>query len=101
MQKEYRWDPEQERVIRSIFDTKGSRILKNAMNKVRTGQDKRTWIPTTVRATLDLHWSSIKFQNKSVVAKANRVVEKGAYAYCGGSIFTTTHFEKMVILLSI
>jgi len=37
MQKEYRWDPEQEQAIRSIFDTKGSRILKNAKNKVRTG----------------------------------------------------------------
>jgi len=28
MQKEYRWDPEQEQAIRSVFEMKGSRILK-------------------------------------------------------------------------
>jgi len=55
MQKEYRWDPEQEQAIRSVFEMKGSRILKNAMNKVRNGQDKGTWIPLSVRAALDLH----------------------------------------------
>jgi len=69
------------------------------MNKVRHGQDKGTWIPPLLRATLDQHWRSTEFQNKSVIDKANRVVEKGALAYCGGSISTATHFEKMVILL--
>ncbi|XP_068476270.1 uncharacterized protein [Phaseolus vulgaris] len=58
--KEYRWDMEQDQLIRSIFDTKAS-----------------------------------QFQNKSVIAKANRAVEKGASAYCGGSISTAAHFEKM------
>jgi len=85
--------------LRSIFDTKASRIFKNAMSKVRDGQDKRTWIPTLVRTTLDQHWSSTEFQNKSVIAKANWVVEKGASAYSGGSISAAVHFEKMVILL--
>jgi len=99
MHKEYRWDLEQDQLIRSIFDTKASRIFKNAMSKVRHGQDKGTWIPPLVRATLDQHWSSTKFQNKSVIAKANRAVEKGASAYYGGSISTAAHFEKMVILL--
>ncbi|KAK7356104.1 hypothetical protein VNO80_15370 [Phaseolus coccineus] len=93
--KEYRWDLEQDQLIRSIFDTKASRIFKNAMSKVRHGQDKGTWIPPPVRATLDQHWSSTEFQNKSVIAKANRAVEKGASAYCGGSISTAAHFEKM------
>ena len=69
------------------------------MSKVRDGQDKRTWIPTLVRTTLDQHWSSTEFQNKSVIAKANWVVEKGASAYSGGSISAAVHFEKMVILL--
>jgi len=48
MQKEYMWDPEKEQAIRSVFEMKGSRILKNAMNKVRNGQDKGTWIPPSV-----------------------------------------------------
>jgi len=37
MQKEYRWDPEQEQAIRSVFEMKGAHILKNAMNKFRNG----------------------------------------------------------------
>jgi len=32
----------------SLFDTKASRIFKNAMSKVRRGQDKGTWIPPLV-----------------------------------------------------
>ena len=99
MQKEYIWDVEQEQAIRSVFDKKGSRILKNSMNKVRNGKDTGIWIPPAVRASLDLHWSSPDFQNKSVIAKANRAVDKGASAYCGGSISTAAHFEKMVSLL--
>ena len=74
MQKKYRWDLEQEQAIRSVFEMKGSRILKNAMNKVKNGQDKGTWIPPSVRAALDLHLSSTKFQDKSVTAKANRAI---------------------------
>jgi len=45
MQKEYMWDSKQEQLVRYIFETKGSRILKNSMNKV---QDKRTWISPLV-----------------------------------------------------
>ena len=33
MQKEYRWHPQEEQAIRAVFETKGSRILKSAMNK--------------------------------------------------------------------
>jgi len=33
MQKEYRWHPQEKRAIRAVFETKGSRILKSAMNK--------------------------------------------------------------------
>jgi len=40
---------------RAVFEMKGSRILKNAMNKVRNGQDKGTWIPPSVRPALDIH----------------------------------------------
>jgi len=68
------------------------------MKKIRNGQDKGTWIPPLARATLDQHSSSTKFQNKSVIAKANRVVEKGVSAYRGGSISIATPFEKMIIL---
>ncbi|KAH1213994.1 hypothetical protein GmHk_14G041832 [Glycine max] len=45
------------------------------MNNIRNGQDKGKWITTNVRATLDKHW--------------------GASTYCGGSISTATHFEKL------
>jgi len=50
---------------------------------------------------LDEHWGSTDFLNKSFTAKANRSVDRGASAYCGGSISTAAHFEKLVILLYI
>ena len=99
MQKQYAWDPAEEHAIRVIFETKGSRILKNAMNKIRTDQDKGTWMSPTVRANLAQYWSSSSFLNKSSIAKANRAADGGASAYTGGSISTTSHFEKLVISL--
>ncbi|KAH1199548.1 hypothetical protein GmHk_18G052884 [Glycine max] len=44
---------------------------------------------------LDEHWGSTYFQNRSSTAKANQSVNRGASAYCGGSISTATHFEKL------
>ncbi|KAL5142208.1 hypothetical protein HKD37_09G025435 [Glycine soja] len=93
--KEYRWHPQEEQAIRAVFETKGSRILKSAMNKIRNGQDKGKWITTNVRVALDEHWGSTDFLNKSSTVKANRSVDKGASAYCGGSISTVTLFEKL------
>ncbi|KAH1228983.1 hypothetical protein GmHk_10G028857 [Glycine max] len=93
--KEYRWHPQEERAIRVVFETKCSCILKSAMNKIRNGQDKGKWITTNVRAALDEHWGSTNFLNKCSTAKANRSVDRGALAYCGGSISTATHFEKL------
>ncbi|RDX81166.1 hypothetical protein CR513_38195, partial [Mucuna pruriens] len=74
-----------------------SRILKNAMNKIRNGHDHATWIPLNVQATLDKHWGSTDFQNKSSIAKANRAIDKGVLAYCGGLISTSTHYEKIYL----
>ncbi|KAG5127037.1 hypothetical protein JHK82_027872 [Glycine max] len=94
----YRWHPQEERAIRAVFETKGSCILKSAMNKIRNGQDKGKWITANnVRASLDEHWGSTDFLNKSSTAKVNRSIDRGASAYCGGSIFTATHFEKLVM----
>ncbi|KAH1209794.1 hypothetical protein GmHk_15G044223 [Glycine max] len=93
--KEYRWHPQEERAIRAGFETKGSRILKSAMNKIINGQDKGKRITTNVRAALDKHWGSTDFLNKSSTTKVNRSVDRGASAYCGGSISTAAHFEKL------
>ncbi|KAL5137157.1 hypothetical protein HKD37_10G027568 [Glycine soja] len=60
------------------FKIKGSLILKNVMNKIRNGQDKGTWILAN-----------------SFTAKANRTIDKGASAYCGGSISKAGHFKKL------
>ncbi|RDX80353.1 hypothetical protein CR513_39115, partial [Mucuna pruriens] len=61
---------------------KGSRIYKNAMNKIRNGHDRATWILPN-------------FQNKRSIAKANRAINKGVLTYYGGSISTSVHYEKM------
>ncbi|KAL5127586.1 hypothetical protein HKD37_14G039981 [Glycine soja] len=68
----YSWYLAEKRAIKVVFETKGSHILKNAMNKIKNGQDKATWILANVRTTLYQHW-----------------------AYCGGSISIATHFEKL------
>ncbi|RDX75560.1 hypothetical protein CR513_44540, partial [Mucuna pruriens] len=96
--KEYSWDPSQEKTIRVIFEQKGSCIYKNTMNKIRNGHSA-TWIPPNVRTSLDEHWSSTDFQNKRSINKANRAINKGASAYCGGSISTSAHYEKMATQL--
>ncbi|KAL5158723.1 hypothetical protein HKD37_15G043134 [Glycine soja] len=93
--KEYRWHPQQEQAIRAVFETKGSRILKSTMNKIINGQDKGKWITTNVRTALDKHWGSTDFINKSSTTKANQFVDRGASTYCGGSISTAAHFEKL------
>ncbi|RDX93263.1 hypothetical protein CR513_24501, partial [Mucuna pruriens] len=59
--KEYGWDLQQEQSIRTIFEQKGSCILKNAMNKIRNGDNNATWISINVRAALNQHWGSIDF----------------------------------------
>ena len=71
MQKEYSWYLAEKRAIKVVFETKGSHILKNAMNKIKNGQDKATWILANVRTTLYQHWGSTNFLNKSFTAKAN------------------------------
>ncbi|KAL5137605.1 hypothetical protein HKD37_10G027948 [Glycine soja] len=93
--KEYRWHPQEEQAIRAVFEPKGSRILKNAMNKIINGQDKGKWIIANVRAALDENWGFTNFLNKSSTAKVNQFVDRGASAYCGGSISTSAHFEKL------
>ncbi|KAH1262302.1 hypothetical protein GmHk_02G004961 [Glycine max] len=64
------------------FITKGSCILKSAMNKIRNGQDKGKWIIANVRAALDEHWGSIDFLNKSSIAK----VKGEEYQHCRDEI---------------
>ncbi|KAG4921249.1 hypothetical protein JHK86_050062 [Glycine max] len=71
------------------------------MNKIRNGQDKGKWITANVRAALDEHWGSRNFLNKSSTAKTNQFVDRGASSYCGGSISTAAHFEKLIISLYI
>ncbi|RDX88551.1 hypothetical protein CR513_29843, partial [Mucuna pruriens] len=61
------------------FHPKGSCIYKNAMNKIRNGHKH--------------------FQNKRLIAKANRAIDKGALAYCGGSISTPAQYEKVATQL--
>ncbi|RDY14048.1 hypothetical protein CR513_00944, partial [Mucuna pruriens] len=64
------------------------------MNKIRNGHDRATWIQPSVQKILDEHWASTDFQNKRSTAKANQAIDKGASAYCGGSISTIAHYEK-------
>ena len=71
------------------------------MHKIRIGKDKGTWISPAARADLAKYWGSTDFLNKSSTAKANRAADGGASAYCGGSISTAAHYEKLVISLYI
>ncbi|RDX82253.1 hypothetical protein CR513_36981, partial [Mucuna pruriens] len=46
-----------------------------------------------------LKFMTYDFQNKSLIVKANRAIDKRVLAYCGGSISTLAHYEKMAIQL--
>ncbi|RDX69872.1 hypothetical protein CR513_50954, partial [Mucuna pruriens] len=74
---------------------KGSHIFKIATSKIRNSHDRAIWISPRVRIILAEHWGSMDFQNKSFIVKANRAIDKGASTYCGESISTSTHYEKM------
>ncbi|RDX58942.1 hypothetical protein CR513_61939, partial [Mucuna pruriens] len=49
-----------------------------------------------VRIILDEHWTSTNFQNKSLIVKTNRVIDKGTSTYCGGFISTLAYYENML-----
>ncbi|KAL5164685.1 hypothetical protein HKD37_18G049947 [Glycine soja] len=58
--------------------------------------------PSWLKVSVDLcdRWfrefkGSIDFLNKSSTTKANRSINRGASAYCGGFISTAAHFEKL------
>ena len=70
--------------------------MKNAMSKIRAGQDKGLWIPSEVRETLEAHWAGEQFKAKSVIGKHNRSVDSGASLYTGGSVSTAVHRHRMV-----
>ncbi|KAK7401180.1 hypothetical protein VNO78_12501 [Psophocarpus tetragonolobus] len=56
------------------------------------------WILPNIRPVLEQHWNSTDFKNKNVIAKTNQAVDKGASTYCGGSISSIVHYEKLVTL---
>lgn len=72
-----------------VWDLYQKGFMPNYYRWTNHGEDQ------PAQSTLDQHWSSIEFQNKSVIAKANRVIDKGESVYCVGSISTASHCEKM------
>lgn len=74
MQKEYRWDPQQEQVIKSIFGTKVSHVLKNKLDNIKRVETIGSWIPTSGPSIFDQYWSYASFKNKRSIAKANRLL---------------------------
>ncbi|RDY09531.1 hypothetical protein CR513_06088, partial [Mucuna pruriens] len=62
------------------------------MNKIRNGHDHATWVSSSVQTILDEHGASTDFQNKRLIAKANRAINKGISTYCGYTATTTTNY---------
>lgn len=96
LQKTHKWLPEHENAIRVIFDHKGSNILKNTFNKIRTKGEEAPWLSPEVRAGLEAYWAAEDFQKKSATAKQNRAKDSGASLYTGGSISIAQHRDRMV-----
>ncbi|KAK7277802.1 hypothetical protein RJT34_22819 [Clitoria ternatea] len=98
-EKSYKWLPEHKNQIRCIFDHKGSNIMKNFMNKLRTGHDKGLWMSPKVKAGLQAHWAGDEFKKKSTIGKRNRALDSGAAIYTGGSISAVAHRDRMAVEL--
>ncbi|XP_027356656.1 uncharacterized protein LOC113865996 [Abrus precatorius] len=96
--KTYKWLSQHNLIIRSIFEHKGSVILKNIMSKLRRGKDKGLWITPDVKEELHTHWVREEFQKKSTIAKQNRAVDGGASLYTGGSVSAAVHHDRMIII---
>ena len=96
MQKEYKWLPEYDSVIRRIWQIKCANILKNLMFHTRqqylNKQVRPPWIPTSVMNDLVQVWSSSKFQEVSEVAKTNRASNAGGATH-GGVVFLIPHIK--------
>ncbi|KAI4348128.1 hypothetical protein L6164_008887 [Bauhinia variegata] len=94
-EKIFTWLPENETQIRASFNHRGSCIMKNAMNMVRRGTDKGTWLSSQIRAKLQQKWDTDAFKRRSKIAKKNRASNGGSANYTGGSISIAEHRKRL------
>ena len=79
---------------------RGSRIMKNNLNKARQNKSKPNWIGNSTWDILCQQWASKAFRKKSIIGKANRVSDCGGFEgslHTCGSITTSQHRYNMVI----
>lgn len=85
-----------EQNIKKSFDSRGSTALKNALFKVRSGEDKGVWIPPEKLQQLRAEWDSEDWQDKAKKNKQNRLCKEGLNVHSGGSISAREHAKRMV-----
>jgi len=91
-----KWMLEHNYVIRCSFKHIGQKMMKDTMNKIRSGKTKGEWIPAEVRKKLDDIWVGPDFAKKSEITKKNQAVDKGASIYTGGSVSIAIHCSRLV-----
>lgn len=95
----YKWLPADADQIRKAFESRGAKLVKWAMSRIRDGSDDVNWLRTDVLERLHQYWASDeKFLIKSEIGKQNRDFDTGAPLYTGGSITIHEHFDRMVIM---
>lgn len=99
MHKTYKWDPQHKDATRTSFEHRGLLLMENAMNKLRTDQDKGKWMEPNIWEGFEWHRESKKFWEKKAIAWQNQAVDKGASSYTSSSKSAPTWYDGMVSLI--
>ncbi|XP_039683450.1 uncharacterized protein [Medicago truncatula] len=92
----FKWLANDEANIKKSFNSRGSLALKNALFKVRSGEDKGEWVGVDNLKQLEVKWKEEKWQKNSLTNKQNRQSKVGHNVHSGGSISARVHNKKMV-----
>ncbi|XP_039682842.1 uncharacterized protein [Medicago truncatula] len=95
----FKWLANDEANIKKSFNSRGSLALKNALFKVRSGDDKGEWVGVDNLKQLEVKWKEEKWQKNSMTNKQNRQSKVGHNVHSGGSISARVHSKKMRVEL--
>lgn len=92
----YKWLPVDANQIHKAFESRGTKLVKWAMGRIKDGSDDGSWLlPDVLECLRQYCASDEKFLIKNEIGKQNRASDIGAPLYAGGSITIHEHFDRM------
>ncbi|XP_057452431.1 uncharacterized protein LOC130744256 [Lotus japonicus] len=98
--RQYRWLPEHDIQIRKSFDHKASTGLADTLYRVRTKKDSGTWIPEQNRKEMEQKWKEDDWKRNAANNANNRNSSSGPL-HTGGSIPSSEHFRRLIVIFRI